>query len=448
MGKKEERIRPGEGSPAPVGRVERPPSSPPPSPPPPPTDILGETGGEAPLSTLRGRKRSKGETPKQESGYAKPPPLRRFRPTSVPGFDPSRPPPVRAEYARGPPPTPQPPPTEKESTRPRLLPPDTYPRSARQVKEDEREEARRAAQTQTWTSTIHGLGEDSRPRTPQKGLCRVSPIQCALCRTYWLPVLQFCYRCFPSTALSHIIEPVPLGSRVEYRCILCFTRRTTRAGIRRHALDDHIPQAHVEYRYPFTQQQLLVIFTRDEDRYNQEVRPRSLPLKDGICILREPPGNDPDGAAGLNWYSPPIATRSDWRVPWPAPPKPEAKMSKTRSSLDCQLCGNPGCTMVCGTACIEAITAIAGSTATLFQMQQATNRGTPLPFPTVRETAFLRDAYDGSEPRGRPSAGALAALVGETRVSVKEINAWFSAERRARGHTAPGEGRFKEPPRQ
>ena len=204
--------------------------------------------------------------------------------------------------------------------------------------------------------------------------------------------------------------------------------------------------AHVEYRYPFTQQQLLVIFTRDEDRYNQEVRPRSLPLKDGICILREPPGNDPDGAAGLNWYSPPIATRSDWRVPWPAPPKPEAKMSKPRSSLDCQLCGNPGCTMVCGTACIEVITAIAGSTATLFQMQQATNRGTPLPFPTVRETAFLRDAYDGSEPRGRPSSSALTALVGETGVSVKEIKAWFSAERRAQGHTAPGDGRSKDPP--
>ena len=93
-------------------------------------------------------------------------------------------------------------------------------------------------------------------------------------------------------------------------------------GIRRHALGDHIPQAHVEYRYPFSQEQLLVIFARDEDRYNREVRPRNLPLKDGICILRENPGNDPDGATGLNWYSPPITTRSDWRVPWPAPPKP------------------------------------------------------------------------------------------------------------------------------
>ena len=202
----------------------------------------------------------------------------------------------------------------------------------------------------------------------------------------------------------------------------------------------------MEYRYPFSPSQLLVIFARDEDRYNQEVRPRNLPLKDGICILREPPVNDPDGAAGLNWYSPPIATRSDWRVPWPASPKPEAKMSKTRSSLDCQLCGNSGCTMVCGNACMEAITAIAGSTATLFQMQQATNRSKPLPFPTVKETAFLRDAYDGSEPRGRPSQGALAELVRDTGVSAKEIKAWFSAERRARGHSAPGDGRSKEPP--
>ena len=102
--------------------------------------------------------------------------------------------------------------------------------------------------------------------------------------------------------------------------------------------------------------------------------------------------------------------------------------------------------MGCGNACIEAITAIAKSTATLFQMQQATNRGTPLPFPTVRETAFLQDAYDGSEPGGCPSLSALTALVRDTGVSVKEIKAWFSAERRARGHTAPGDGRSNEPP--
>ena len=234
-----------------------------------------------------------------------------------------------------------------------------------------------------------------------------------------------------------------MSGRVEYRCIICFITRPTRADIRQHGFDDHIPQEHVDYRYPFTSAQLLVISARDEDKYNEEVRPRTLPLMDGICILREPPVNDPDGAAGLNWYSPPIATRSDWRVPWPASPKPEAKMCKTRSSLDCQLCGNPGCTMVCGNACMEAITTIASSTATLFQMQQATNRDKPLPFPTIREAAILRDAYDGSEPRGRPAQGAMTALVRDTGVGVTEIRAWFSAERRARGHSTPGDARAR-----
>ena len=67
-------------------------------------------------------------------------------------------------------------------------------------------------------------------------------------------------------------------------------------------------------------------------------------------------------------------------------------MCKTRPSLDCQLCKNPGFTMVCGNAAMEAISAIANSTATQFQMQQATNISKPLPFPTVKETAILQKA--------------------------------------------------------
>ena len=136
MAKKDVGILPGEHTPAPGRGVEKTPSSPPPSPHPPPTDILGETGGGALPSTRRGRKLGKGEASKQESGYPKPPPLQRFHPTSVPGFDPTRPPPERSEYARGPPSTLQPPPTKRESIRPCLLPPDTYPRSPGQVLDD------------------------------------------------------------------------------------------------------------------------------------------------------------------------------------------------------------------------------------------------------------------------------------------------------------------------
>ena len=77
----------------------------------------------------------------------RPPPLRRFRPTPIPCFDPSRPPPVREECVREPAPPYQPPLPERESIRPRLRPPETFPRSARQIKEDEREEARKAGQS-------------------------------------------------------------------------------------------------------------------------------------------------------------------------------------------------------------------------------------------------------------------------------------------------------------
>ena len=94
MGKRDGDTQPGEGSPTPVRRVERLSSPLPPAPPPPPIDILGAVGGEAPSTAREEGKRRKVEAPKQESGYAKPPPLHRFRPTPVPEFDPSRPPPV------------------------------------------------------------------------------------------------------------------------------------------------------------------------------------------------------------------------------------------------------------------------------------------------------------------------------------------------------------------
>ena len=331
------------------------------------------------------------------------------------------------ECIRGPAPPYQPPLQEKESSRPHLYPPETFPRSSRQIREDEREEAKRATQTQTWTSTTHGLREGSRSCIPQKVLCRVSPIQCGLCRTYRIPALQFFYRCFPQTAVNCIVKAASDGGRIEYRCIVCFVRKASRTEIHKQGFDVHIPQKHVNYRYPFSSAQLWVIAGRDEDRYNNEVRPRTLPLKDGIFILRENPANDPDGAAGLNWYSPPIYIRADWRVPWPAPPKPEGKMCKTRSS---QFCRNPGCTMLCGNAAMEDITPISSSTPTLFQMQQATNRSKPFPFPTVRETAILEDAYNSVATRGCPMQGAITALMKETGVGVQYREAAASIDMR------------------
>ena len=93
---------------------------------------------------------------------------------------------------------------------------------------------------------------------------------------------------------------------------------------------------------------------------------------------------------------------------------------------------------------MEAISAIANSTATQFQMQQATNITKPLPFPTVKETAILQKAYDSAAIRGCPSQPAIATLVRETGVGVKEIKAWFTDERKLRGHAGHGETLHKE----
>ena len=59
---------------------------------------------------------------------------------------------------------------------------------------------------------------------------------------------------------------------------------------------------------------------RDKDRYNREVCPRTLPLREGTCILREPLLSDPYGAAELNWYVPASgASTNNRRVHLPGP---------------------------------------------------------------------------------------------------------------------------------
>ena len=99
---------------------------------------------------------------------------------------------------------------------------------------------------------------------------------------------------------------------------------------------------------------------------------------------------------------------------------------------------------MCGNAAMEAIMAIANSTATLFQMQQATNMSKPFPFPTVRETAILERAYDSAATRGRPTHSSVTTLMRETKVGVKEIKAWFTDARKARGHSTPGDAQSRE----
>ena len=67
---------------------------------------------------------------------------------------------------------------------------------------------------------------------------------------------------------------------LEYK--ICFTKRSKSTEMRQHRFSAHLPQEHVNYRYPFSQTDLGVIASRDEDCYNKEVCPRTLPLRDGI----------------------------------------------------------------------------------------------------------------------------------------------------------------------
>ena len=53
---------------------------------------------------------------------------------------------------------------------------------------------------------------------------------------------------------------------------MCFIEMKIRAVI------NHIPKEYVDLRCPFLQDKLAVIACGDEDRYNAEVNPRTLPL--------------------------------------------------------------------------------------------------------------------------------------------------------------------------
>ena len=83
-----------------------------------------------------------------------------------PSFDPSVPPPERRDLVTEHTAPQRPGLAERERNRPRLRPPETFPRSAKQIRENRKEEERRTGLIQTWTSTIHGLQEDVRTQSP------------------------------------------------------------------------------------------------------------------------------------------------------------------------------------------------------------------------------------------------------------------------------------------
>ena len=117
---------------------------------------------------------------------------------------------------------------------------------------------------------------------------------------------------------------------------------------RKHASRIHVPKNHVDYCYPFTSDELEVVAAKDEDKYNNVIKPRLLPLRPGYFALRVRPSFNPTGTLGLNWYEPQPrdTTTSGSIVPLPREPRHPGNMCRTASILDCRLCQSPGCTMV------------------------------------------------------------------------------------------------------
>ena len=110
MSNKSREGRDRDGAPPATLGATRLPESPTPTPPPVPPKPPRPTGADIMAAPPhREVKRRKIETPKVDPEHSRPPPLRRFRPTPIPCFDPSRPPPARKECVRELAPPPQPP---------------------------------------------------------------------------------------------------------------------------------------------------------------------------------------------------------------------------------------------------------------------------------------------------------------------------------------------------
>ena len=167
------------------GSGARPPEHPPPALPPLPSEPLrgmriGASETQTAASSHRDVRRRRFDNTKEEPEAhhknTRPPAVRSFQPTEVPDFDQSRPLPLRGECVREKAPQRHPALAERERNRLQLRLPETFPRSAKQIRDDRKEEERRAGRIQMWTSTIHGLREDVWTQTPPEGLCKVSPI--------------------------------------------------------------------------------------------------------------------------------------------------------------------------------------------------------------------------------------------------------------------------------
>ena len=259
--------------------------------------------------------------------------------------------------------------------------------------------AAEAEKKQTWTTSVHGLEKDEAALGVRTlGIALVSPIQCGVCATHRIPALHLCYWCLPEIVVNLTVVTIMDEGLVKYRCRLCSTIRATMVSSREQIFGIHLPKSNVEHRYPFTSEELEVVAARGEKKYNRVVKPRSLPLRQGICILHKLPASDPTGATGLNWFPDAaqmhgVPPSNSW-TPLPRTLKLSGEMCRTNPLLDCRLCQSPGCSMVCGTAATEAITVVSKTMATQFQMQRARNCFLAPPFPTTLESGKLEYSFN------------------------------------------------------
>ena len=200
---------------------------------------------------------------------------------------------------------------------------------------------------------------------------------------------------------------------------------------RKHVTNTHIPKIHVDYRYPFSPEELAVVALNDVDKYNSRVRPRQLPLRPGYYVLRSPLACNPP--LGVKEYKPRTHT-----VPLPRDALHPGDQHRTASNLDCILCQSPGCFMICGTATTEALTEMSRVVSSQFQSQRSINCGMAPPFPTRLEYSQLVHWYNAAKIRGKPPPVTIDKISTTLGVTRKEVSNWFTAERRVRGHLPAG----------
>ena len=216
---------------------------------------------------------------------------------------------------------------------------------------------------------------------------------------------------------------------------MCFIEMKNRAVIYQHCSQKHIPKDYVDLRYPFKVEEMAIITSGDEDRYDKDVDPRNLPLRPGILIPRDHQPVDGNTPSGLEWYVPARDARSREAgpsVPFASPMT--TKRMKIDPALDCRFCRKDCCYIICGSASMEVASSAATCVAMHFQMQASINADAPLPLPTPNDRIRLMGAYDSSPTRGYLNAYQYTRLAKKMGVRSTSAWKWFSDERMRQGH--------------